>query len=76
MRCLGNPVSLADNLTPYLSETMDAYEVSTLANSACIDKPKVIAFGWCDSRAASKRSTEKFALQYAKAHTLRQSRDT
>ena len=38
-----DPGALGSILTPYADETMEAYEVSTLVNSAANDSPEVIA---------------------------------
>ena len=42
-RSVEDPGALASVLTPYVGDTMDTYEVSTLVNSAANDEPEVIA---------------------------------
>ena len=41
-RSIDDPGALGSVLTPYLDDAMEAYEVSTLVNSAANDSPEVI----------------------------------
>ena len=41
-RSIDDPGALGSVLTPYLDDAMEAYEVSTLVNSAANDGPEVI----------------------------------